>query len=355
MTGEGKAGVYLRRTGLARPKPPGMALALALCGAVRADAPPPVSTFDLGRFTLLVDPTPLRLAWRDGRSPLLAERARRWTSSIEAFTAGRWRSFGRATSARAEGGKATVTAECTALGRPATLEASTAGTGDLIEAILRIDAAGAEAVRDDFILAPDESLLLFPGEKTLVISSRGRGVLVEAWSKDGSPAATAASRPDPDSFRLEGKGPILRCRIWLGTPKELLRRRVRIDPKPFEIDLAARSAAFAGVRESLEAVFASLAPRASEEGIGAVRPLAVEHPREAEAWTVEDEWLVGPGVLVALPHASDTPRRDVWLPPGRWRDARKPGAEPVTGPARIAVGAEPAGALIFIEEGSEKK
>src|SRR4030095_11973269 len=52
MTGEGQAGVYLRRTGLARPKAIAAAFVLACFGGARAAAPPDVSTFGLGRLQL---------------------------------------------------------------------------------------------------------------------------------------------------------------------------------------------------------------------------------------------------------------------------------------------------------------
>ncbi|MEM4128161.1 MAG: alpha-glucosidase MalA [Thermoproteus sp.] len=50
-----------------------------------------------------------------------------------------------------------------------------------------------------------------------------------------------------------------------------------------------------------------------------IRPLPLEFPDDEDAYKVDDEYLVGPYMLVA-PHLSPTPRRAVYVPSGVWVD-----------------------------------
>ena len=61
---------------------------------------------------------------------------------------------------------------------------------------------------------------------------------------------------------------------------------------------------------------------ASQTGLPPMRPLFVDHPDDAEAWAIEDEFLFGPDILVAPITAAGQLARDVYLPAGTaWTNA----------------------------------
>lgn len=57
----------------------------------------------------------------------------------------------------------------------------------------------------------------------------------------------------------------------------------------------------------------------SAEGHPMIRPLFVEFPEDPVSWTIEDQYLFGPDVMVA-PLFEEVSDRDVYLPPGQWVD-----------------------------------
>lgn len=60
---------------------------------------------------------------------------------------------------------------------------------------------------------------------------------------------------------------------------------------------------------------------ASATGLPPMRPLFVDHPEDAAAWVVDDEFLLGPDVLVAPVYRPGERAREVYLPAGRdWVD-----------------------------------
>ncbi|GAA4735287.1 TIM-barrel domain-containing protein [Actinomycetospora chibensis] len=50
------------------------------------------------------------------------------------------------------------------------------------------------------------------------------------------------------------------------------------------------------------------------------RPLWLEDPSDTTTWTIENQYLLGPDVLVAPVLTAGTTRTSVYLPAGRWRD-----------------------------------
>jgi alpha-D-xyloside xylohydrolase len=52
-----------------------------------------------------------------------------------------------------------------------------------------------------------------------------------------------------------------------------------------------------------------------------MRPLFVDFPDDPEAWSVGDEFMLGPDLLVAPILSAGLRERLVYLPPGRWVDA----------------------------------
>jgi alpha-D-xyloside xylohydrolase len=60
---------------------------------------------------------------------------------------------------------------------------------------------------------------------------------------------------------------------------------------------------------------------AHETGLPPMRPLFVDFPADARSWQIEDEFMLGPDVLVAPIDQAGSRERDVYLPPGAWVNA----------------------------------
>jgi alpha-D-xyloside xylohydrolase len=61
------------------------------------------------------------------------------------------------------------------------------------------------------------------------------------------------------------------------------------------------------------------AARRVPEGVPLARPLVYDHPSDPTTWHVDDEYLLGPDLLVA-PMFEPRGRRDIYLPAGGWYD-----------------------------------
>lgn len=59
---------------------------------------------------------------------------------------------------------------------------------------------------------------------------------------------------------------------------------------------------------------------ASETGVPIMRPMVLAAPEERENWHVDDQYLLGPSLLVAPVTAPGVTSRIVWLPKGEWID-----------------------------------
>jgi alpha-glucosidase (family GH31 glycosyl hydrolase) len=87
---------------------------------------------------------------------------------------------------------------------------------------------------------------------------------------------------------------------------------------------------------------AAAAKAASENGVSIMRGLFFAFPGEDAAWTVRDEYLLGPSILVAPVIEAGATGRSLWLPPGRWYPWT--GGPAQTGGAMMSVDA-PAGEI----------
>ena len=74
------------------------------------------------------------------------------------------------------------------------------------------------------------------------------------------------------------------------------------------------------------------------------RPLYLEYPNDAEAARQDEEWLLGPDVLVAPIVEQGAQSRSVYFPSGCWRSPAS--GQQVLGPQSVAVAA-PVGQLPF--------
>ena len=61
------------------------------------------------------------------------------------------------------------------------------------------------------------------------------------------------------------------------------------------------------------------AARRAPQGVPLARPLVYDHPSDRTTWHIDDEYLLGPDLLVA-PMFEPRGRRDVYLPAGGWYD-----------------------------------
>lgn len=77
------------------------------------------------------------------------------------------------------------------------------------------------------------------------------------------------------------------------------------------------------------------AQEAFDHGLPIMRQLALAFPHEERAWTLSDEYLFGPSLLVAPVMKEGATGRSVWLPPGQWMPFE--GGPLATGPADVTV------------------
>lgn len=76
------------------------------------------------------------------------------------------------------------------------------------------------------------------------------------------------------------------------------------------------------MRERLRPYIAEQMATATREGLPPMRPLFLEFPEDETAWTVADQFLLGPDLLVAPVTAAGAVSREVYLPArARWRCA----------------------------------
>lgn len=76
------------------------------------------------------------------------------------------------------------------------------------------------------------------------------------------------------------------------------------------------------MRERLRPYLLAQMRVAHERGVPPMRPLFLDFPGDASAWAVEDQFLLGPDVLVAPVLAAGATSREVYLPAGcSWTDA----------------------------------
>jgi alpha-glucosidase (family GH31 glycosyl hydrolase) len=96
------------------------------------------------------------------------------------------------------------------------------------------------------------------------------------------------------------------------------------------------------LRHSLVPYFYTLAEEAHASGTPMVRPLLYAYPRDQQSWGIEDEYLVGPEILVAPVMTENTTTREVYLPAGDdwvdyWSDHLYPGGQKIPYDAPVDV------------------
>jgi alpha-D-xyloside xylohydrolase len=100
-------------------------------------------------------------------------------------------------------------------------------------------------------------------------------------------------------------------------------------------------AAHLRLRERLRPYLAELSEAAHRTGAPPMRPLFFDFPGDERAWTVDDQFLLGPDLLIAPVAEAGARSRPVYLPPGtRWRHSETgavhDGGSTVEAPAPLA-------------------
>lgn len=75
---------------------------------------------------------------------------------------------------------------------------------------------------------------------------------------------------------------------------------------------------YAKLHVALAPYFRTLAQQAHDTGIAIMRPLGVMFPDDLKTWPISDEFMLGPGLLVAPVQVPGTTLRKVYLPAGTW-------------------------------------
>jgi sulfoquinovosidase len=108
--------------------------------------------------------------------------------------------------------------------------------------------------------------------------------------------------------------------------------------------------AFSHLHLSARPLIMALWKEADETGIPPTRPLYVEYPNDPTAATQDQEWLLGPNLLVAPIVQEGASSRSVYFPAGCWRDPAT--GQEVTGPSSATVAAEVAQLPFFFRCGT---
>ncbi len=85
-----------------------------------------------------------------------------------------------------------------------------------------------------------------------------------------------------------------------------------------DADTLAHWTRYAKMHIALAPYLRTLAQAAHDTGISILRPLAVQFPSDLPSWPVADEYMLGPGLLVAPVVSQGATSRNVYLPPGSW-------------------------------------
>jgi alpha-D-xyloside xylohydrolase len=106
------------------------------------------------------------------------------------------------------------------------------------------------------------------------------------------------------------------------------------------------------LRERLKPYLAEQMRAAHERGAPVMRPLFYDFPRDAASWEVEDEYMLGPELLVAPVMAEGQREREAYLPKGaRWANAWT--GERLEGGQRVRVDAPLDRIPLFLRDGRE--
>jgi alpha-glucosidase (family GH31 glycosyl hydrolase) len=197
----------------------------------------------------------------------------------------------------------------------------------------------------------------FTGDQTRDWSPSTGLPAVLAGMLNGSVSGWPYWGPDIGGF-LDGTGaqdPELWSR-WaeLGALSPVMRDMLgaQADPLGVQTDPAtvATFRGYARLHHALEPYLYRLAQQAHSTGLPLMRPLWLAAPGDPAAWDADDEYMLGPDVLVAPVLHSGMTARTVYLPPGAWQDYWS--SQTHVGPGTIAVSAPTQQVPLFTRVGS---
>lgn len=122
------------------------------------------------------------------------------------------------------------------------------------------------------------------------------------------------------------------------------------EPWAFNEEVEAISRRFIEWRYKLLPYLYDLFHEASLTGTPIIRPLILEFPADEQCHSVDDEFLLGPSLLVAPILTKGEEKREVYLPSGHWIDYHT--NQRYTGPSTITVSAPMNQCPIFVRQGS---
>jgi alpha-glucosidase (family GH31 glycosyl hydrolase) len=133
--------------------------------------------------------------------------------------------------------------------------------------------------------------------------------------------------PDIGGF-LDGSGahdPELWSRwVELGALSPVMRDMLGAQADPIGVQTDSNAEAtfrgYARLHHALEPYLYRLAQQAHSSGTPLLRPPWLAAPTDPAAWDIDDEYLLGPDVVVAPVLHPGTTARTVYLPPGAWQD-----------------------------------
>ena len=121
------------------------------------------------------------------------------------------------------------------------------------------------------------------------------------------------------------------------------------EPWEFGAEFVGRFRRIVEVRYALIPYLVEQSRAACERGHPLVRPLFFEHPRDLGSWHVEDQYLLGPDLLVA-PLFESASERPLYLPPGRWLGFFD--GEPHDGPGWTIIAPVEIPAVLLVRDGA---
>jgi alpha-glucosidase len=127
------------------------------------------------------------------------------------------------------------------------------------------------------------------------------------------------------------------------------------EPYSFGARVESISRQYIGMRMRLLAYIYGLFAEYSRRGVPPWRPLFVEYPDLDEAYSIEDEIMLGPDVLIAPVMTKGSRTRNVFFPPGEWipigPDLSPVGKDRYTGPKRSVLDAPLEWMPVFVRAG----
>jgi hypothetical protein len=162
---------------------------------------------------------------------------------------------------------------------------------------------------------------------------------------NGSMSAILLPAMDIESYR-EAPLPLYRRAMQLASVAPLVHSKFHLldDEKRLDIHYE-----MAQARKRLNPFFVSYARDIESRGHPIVRGLPLQFPRDVEAATVDDQFMLGDEILVA-PMLGPGVRRGVYLPMGLWTDLRT--NERLAGRGRVELEAGEEGPILLVRNGS---